>query len=205
MDEFDNNGPAKMSSKPDPDPTVATTAQLLREIRHLKEFVATRFEVVDTRFNGMDKAMDLLQRASDKVPSETDIKVANLKQVQDQRFNSIDLQFQERDIRTKQSTESATVAVGAALQAAKEAVGKQQESNDRAIAKSEASTTKQIDQLGVLIASLDKTLSEKIDDTKKRLSVLDGRGAGLSSIGALVMVAVAIVSAVVLIANYFSA
>ena len=44
------------------------------------------------------------------------------------------------------------VAVDAALQAAKEAVGEQNKSNALAIAKSEATFTKQIDQIGVLIS-----------------------------------------------------
>ena len=45
-------------------------------------------------------------------------------------------------------------------------MGEQNKSNAMAIAKSEATFTKQIDQIGVLITTLQKGLDEKIDDVR---------------------------------------
>jgi predicted nucleic acid-binding Zn-ribbon protein len=61
----------------------------------------------------------------------------------------------------------------AALQAAKEAVGEQNKSNVLANTKSEAAFTKLIDQLSVLIDRTDKSLSDKIEDSKERIGVIE--------------------------------
>jgi len=70
------------------------------------------------------------------------------------------------------------VAVDAALQAAKEAVGEQNKSSALAIAKSETSTTKQIDQLVAQIASQTKNFDDKIGDVKERLTRIEGGAVG---------------------------
>ena len=138
-------------STPVPDPTILTTQQLYREI-------ATSREILETRLNAMDTATDLNKQATDKIPNIIDNKVAQLKNVFDERFatvvekfRSIETQFKERDTRTEQSSKDSKVAVDAALQAAKEAVGEQNKSNALAIAKSETAFTKQLDQIGALI------------------------------------------------------
>jgi hypothetical protein len=68
------------------------------------------------------------------------------------------------------------VAVDAALQAAKEAVGEQNKSSALAIAKSETSTVKQIDQLGAQLAAQTKNFDDKIADLKDRLNRVEGKG-----------------------------
>jgi hypothetical protein len=47
-----------------------------------------------------------------------------------------------------------------------------------AIAKSETSTTKQIDQLGSLVVSQAKNVDDKITDVKERLTRMEGQGLG---------------------------
>jgi hypothetical protein len=47
-----------------------------------------------------------------------------------------------------------------------------------AIAKSEASTAKQIDQLQTLITATSKSSDEKVADLKERLIIVEGRAAG---------------------------
>jgi hypothetical protein len=90
--------------------------------------------------------------------------------------------------------------VDAALQAAKEAVGEQNKSNALAIAKSEATFTKQIDQIGVLISTMQKGIDDKIDDMKSRLQAIEGQKKGGSDVWAIVIaiagLAVAVVVAV---------
>jgi hypothetical protein len=66
-------------------------------------------------------------------------------------------------------------ALDAALTAQKEAVKEQTAASDRAIAKSEAGTTKQIDQQGTLLATTKATIDDKIEDVKERQTATDNR------------------------------
>jgi len=171
-----------------------------KQIQHLKELHDSKFEdaeektkdgfsksheslqlvknIIETRLTGMDKAIELIQSLSDKFPVRIDEKIKSLEVVHAEKFNSIEVQFTERDVRTESSARDSKVAVDAALQAAKEAVAEQNRSSALAIAKSEASTVKQIDQLGLLIQSGTKTMDDKFDDMKQRLTRLEGTKEG---------------------------
>lgn len=146
-------------------------------------------EILETRLDGMDKAIALRQSAMDHAWSHVDEKIAAVQAVQEQRvlnlsdtygerFNSIQMQFKERDVRTDQSSKDSKVAVDAALQAAKEAVGEQNKSSALAISKSEASITKQIDQLGQQIQAITKASDDKFTDVKERLTRIEGGSQG---------------------------
>ena len=178
--------PGSGERRPIPDPTVLTTQQLLRELTALKELVFTRLD-------GMDEATRLIQAQQARVPTEVDRAVNNLREllearnnsietnlrdVYDEKFHSIETQFKERDTRTEQTSKDSKVAVDAALQAAKEAVGEQNKSSALAIAKSEASTAKQIDQLQTLITTTSNNSDEKIADLKERLTRIEGMTGG---------------------------
>jgi len=177
--------------RPVPDPTRLTTEQLTREIAALRESggaaqLALR-EIIETRLVGNDRAIRLLQDAADKFPAWVDEKIVALKDVHAQRFvalndtfaekfASIQTQFSERDVRTEQAAGAVKIAVDAALQAQKEAVGEQNKSSALAIAKSETSTTKQIDQLATSIQQMTKAFDDKVVDVKDRLTRLEGKG-----------------------------
>lgn len=171
------------------DPTLLTTRQILHEIATLKELVFTKLEsghaehaliqaVIETRLDGMDKATALVRELTDSLPRSIDEKITALHQVHEEKFNSIQTQFRERDVRTDQSSRDQKVAVDAALQAAKEAVGKQNESSDKSIIKSETSTSKQIDQIMQLIVSGSKAMDDKLNDVKERLTRVEGASEG---------------------------
>lgn len=158
-------------STPRPDPTLLTTQQLIREIAALREIVETRLngnrEVLETRLNGMDKAIELLQATSDKFPARIDEKIASLAGIHEEKFSSIQRQFLERDVRAEQTSRDSKTAVDAALQAAKEAVGK-----------SELATFKQLDQIVALIGTNAKASDDKIIDTKDRVTRIESMGLG---------------------------
>jgi hypothetical protein len=186
---------------PIPDPSLLTTAALARDIKNLRELLETKLgssananelirSIIETRLDGMDKAIMLLQDSADRFPLRIDEKIDALRNVHEQKFtamidthsekfNSIQTQFKERDVRTEQSSKDSKVAVDAALQAAKEAVGEQNKSSALAISKSEASTTKQIDQLSVLIGQQQKGFDDKINDVKDRLTRAEGAKTGM--------------------------
>lgn len=182
MDEAGDNVPI-------PDPSLLTTQQLQREIFGLRELLEVKLgtsseigtlirQIIETRLDGMDKAIRLLQDTADKFPDRIDEKIAALREVHVEKFASIEKQFKERDVRTEQSSKDGKVAVDAALQAAKEAVGEQNKSSALAIAKSEASTAKQIDQLVAAMGQSTKALDDKIGDLKDRLTRIEGGKAG---------------------------
>lgn len=166
-------GTNEKGSAPIPDPTVLTTQQLLREVLALKE-------LFDSRFSSYDKAITLLQAVADRTQSIGVIeeRVKSLSGLYDEKFRSIATQFTERDTRTEQTSRDSKVAVDAALQAAKEAVAEQNKSSALAIAKSEAATAKQIDQLGVAFSATTTGITDKIDDIKDRITTIEGRGTG---------------------------
>lgn len=134
--------------------------------------------VINARLEAMERATDLIRRMADRVPTEVDIKVSNLEKVHDEKFRSIAIQFLERDVRTEQTSRDSKVAVDAALQAAKEAVGAQTIASDRAIAKSEAATAEQIKQLVTLGQAQNESVREVMGDLKDRLTRLEERGIG---------------------------
>ena len=183
-------------SRPNPDPTVLTTEQsermkdvLRREILASREIVESKLlgikTVFDTRLEAMDKAIELFHRQTDMFPAKVLTGVDNLKTLHQEKFDSIATQFQERDTRTEQTSRDSKVAVDAALQAAKEAVGEQNKSNALAIAKSEATFTKQIDQIGVLVTSMGKGFDDKVDDIKSRLQAMESQRKGAGDVWAI--------------------
>ena len=194
------------------------------EIAVLHSEVALLKELLLTRMNAMDKAVDLFQQNLTRVPTDVDRQIAtvkelfssklqcmeeaedelrkmsgkwidagsailHLRELCEEKFASIAIQFRERDTRSEQTQKDSKVAVDTALQAAKESVGEQNKSSALAIAKSEASTSKNIDQIGVMIGSTNTATTDKIDDIKQRLTLLEGRGQGagyiIGSVGVL--------------------
>ena len=168
----ENQIPRNQELRTIPDPSILTTHQLLREITMLRE-------LIETRLDGMDKAIELLQTSTDRFPTVVGYEIKQLQALHEEKFHSISIQFSERDTRTDQSSRDSKVAVDAALQAAKEAVGEQNKSSALAIAKSEAATTKQIDQIGFLINTTTLGVTDKIDDIKSRITSVESHSKGL--------------------------
>ena len=180
-------------SRPDPDPTTLTTQALYREINQVHDLINSETYAVSSglsaRLDGADRERLHLQAEIDALPTEVTRRIDTLQHLHQEKFNSIQVQFSERDTRTEQTSRDSKVAVDAALQAAKEAVEKQNASSALAIAKSESATTKQIDTQGILITTATTSLNEridaasatmnsKIDDLKDRLNRMEGMGLG---------------------------
>jgi hypothetical protein len=141
------------------------------------------------RINGLEKIMQLLDKALNRAPREadelrqrlqTDIQIAvdGLRLLHEERFNAIQQQFNERDTRGDQEKKASKEALDAALLAQKESVAQQNDANTTAATKSETSFTKQIDQIGTLIATLEKSLTDRITELKERIDRGEGQGQG---------------------------
>src|SRR6185369_12355894 len=165
--EYENENNALSDWRPIPDPTRLTTQQLMREIANMKE-------LFETRLDAMDKAVTLLQAIANRSPT-----IGEVVSQFTEKFQGINTQFKERDLRVEQTARESKVAVDAAFSAQKEAVSEQNKSAAAAIAKSEANTTKQIDAIGSQIVQIAKATDDKIDDLKGRLGLIEGRSAGV--------------------------
>lgn len=155
--------PRNGGSRPVPDPTLLTTEQIKSAIAALNEIIVARIEGLaekfETRLDGMDKAVVLLQTNIDKGPAHTSAKIAHLKDVIFEKFRGVKKQFTERDTRVSTSRQGDADALAAALQAAKEAVSEANKSFALSIDKSEKATGEQL-----------KGLSDQITDLKERVT-----------------------------------
>lgn len=185
--------PSPLSKGGDTDPSALATQALWREVAHLKELLTTVLDanqsgadkeiglvrdVIETRMDANDRAVRLLQDGADRFPALIDEKITALRAVHDEKFGSVQKQFEERDVRTDTSRISDKTAVDAALQAQKESAGKQAEAFQEATNKSEQQFTKQIDQQSELLKTEVRALVAQIGDLKSRFERGEGRGEG---------------------------
>lgn len=144
------------------------------------------------RINGLEQIMKMLDGILKSAPQQnddlrerlqTDIKIAveGLRQLHEERFNAIQLQFAERDTRGDQEKKASKEALDAALLAQKESVAQQNDANTTAATKTETNFTKQIDLVGTQITALDKSLTDRISEMKERIDRGEGQGAGRES------------------------
>lgn len=166
----------------DLDPSLLTTQLVWREISSLKELLQARVTEVE---KGIKVAHDDLVR----VPTEVEKSVGGLQSLMENKifyenklstlqFGFIEKQFAWLEVlRVEQKRDTAT-AVDAALKAAKEAVAEQNTSNVLAINKSEAATSKSIDELARLVNTGMGNLNDKISEVKDRFIVHDSTSRG---------------------------
>ena len=151
-------------SRPVPDPTILTMEAMTREVNGLQALTWVRLD-------SMDAATELRLSRLTEIEVQFDRHIAAVREVLEVRLDAVaqevDLRFQERDVRTLDSARAGADALAAALQAAKELVGSQGESSAAAAVKSETSFTKQIDQIGVIIGTLQKALDDRITSLEK--------------------------------------
>lgn len=102
-----------------------------------------------------------------------DGQVAHLREVVDERFSSVQMQFGERDVRHARESDYRMAAMTAAFAAMQEASAQQDHSHARAIGKLEQ-----------LLASETKALADRIEDVKDRLGRLEIRATGAESVRA---------------------
>lgn len=165
---------------PVPDPTKLTTDAVNAATSQWRRDLEALHHVIEVRLDAMDHATELRESYAHDVPKLIDESVDVLERVSNEKFSSISLQFKERDIRTEQAATTSKQALDAALLAAKELVGQQNTANVEAAAKAEASFTKQIDQTSVLIATLEKALTDRILELKERIDRGEGSTAGVA-------------------------
>ncbi len=189
--------------RPDPDPTVLTTASLLREIENQRNLFTSQLDCVKENMTQLRLQLETRQAAIADA-------VGHLEKFHGEKFKGVEQRFASLGVQIDKVAELNQKAIDAALQAAEKAVAAQNKASTESIAKSEAGTTKQIDGIGVLIATDRKNSDGKIDDLKGRVTVIEGKAVGSrdnsSLVAAVVMGVIAllgvVLSAVALMATF---
>jgi len=182
--------------------------QFRREIAGLRELIDIRsdgaFNAVNIRIDAMEKWTALLAEQHPQLRTELkqqsgqfaevlervrreiaeEIKhvreeIGHLREINNEKFRSVELQFAERDIRNDRQVVVAQQAIETALDTARALADQQNAANAVAQQKSEASFTKQIDQIGVQITTLAGSLQDRITEIKERID--RGEGSDLGS------------------------
>lgn len=168
---------------PSPDPSAMTTDAIARVGRQRDDLVHAQLEVgeahlealrveVTTRLNAIDKATELFTNSLIRVPTDVDKQVGNLKELLLTRFSSVDQRFVDLASRTTEDKRVAQEALVAALAAAKELVGKQNEFSAAAIDKSETNTNKTIEKNRELAEAVAAAIGRQVDDMKDTVSAV---------------------------------
>lgn len=153
-----------------PDPSILTTRQLMREIESVKDLI--------------DLQQQARVRQQDDHNKWADAQLASLHDLSSEKFKALDIQLELIERQRVEQKSDTKAAVDAALIAQKEAVQEQTIASGLSIAKSEAATAKQLDQMSVTfstaISGVQKTSSDQKDsfnlsiaDLKERLNSID--------------------------------
>ena len=187
-------------TRPVPDPTVMTTEALQRGLDSERDHT----DALGRRLEAATIALRALLEARDIGASE----------VVAERFRSVDRQFELVETQRVEQKVDTKSAVDAALIAQKEAVREQTTASERAVAKSDAATAKQIEQLTATFRTAIDGVTSLLSDTKDRVGQieatrrgsLDERGQQQTGLGSTVSVlglVVAVVSVAALVINVF--
>jgi hypothetical protein len=145
-----------------------------REVENTRAIIEARLDAMDAatnlRLSTILSAPELWRREVDHLAELSDEKLDALAKQVAEKFNSVGQQFTALATLNSQASEASSQALAAALQAAKELVGAQGEASAAAAVKAETSFTKQMDQMGVLLAGLDKSMSDRTSTVEKSLT-----------------------------------
>ncbi len=157
--------PLTAGSRPDPDPTLRTMQLVDKAVANLKVELETRFDAVATRFEGMDKASQLLHDDYVRVPTVVDRAILNLRELILSEIDKTRTVAAERLARVDTVFDSHELAIAAALSA-------QQKAADDAT----AMLRSEIDKLGAVSSErftrIDTQFTER-DKRTEQLSLAD--------------------------------
>jgi hypothetical protein len=173
--------PNDHQAPPVPDPTVLSTDAIARAVKAERDYETAQLDVLRERLRGIDKATELLNETVNRVPTDVQREVSHLRELSNEKFNSIAIQFAERDTRSERESRDNKVAVDAAFAAQKEAAARQDEANQKAIDKSEKSTAETIAKLSELFKTSGDGFMGQIADIKERITRAEGAATAAAS------------------------
>jgi hypothetical protein len=145
-----------------------------------RDYVDGQLDILKERLNGIDRATVVLNETVNRTPTVVQVAIGNVRELMEEKFDSIALQFKERDTRSERESRDNKIAVDAAFAAQKEIAAQQNQSNTLAISKSETSTAETIAKLAELVKTQTDALADKIDANKERLAAIEAQRMGVS-------------------------
>src|SRR4249920_1979417 len=119
----------QQGSVPVPDPTKLTTDAVNAATDQWRRELLALKDLIGARLDASDEATRLRFEQVVEVGPQIKTQVNHLKELMQEKFNGVQVQFKERDVRTDQAARTADDALKAALQAAKELVNAQTEAS----------------------------------------------------------------------------
>jgi hypothetical protein len=110
-----------VETKPNPDPTLASNDAIERAAVAERDYVNGQLDVLRERLKGIDVATQLLNSTVNRTPTDIQKEILHLRELSDEKFESVAIQFKERDTRQERESRDNKVAVDAAFAAQKEA------------------------------------------------------------------------------------
>ena len=182
---------------PVPDPTRLSTEALTRGLKNERDYVDGQIGILTERLRGIDKATELLSATVNRVPTDLQKAVADLKELMNERDRRIQDQFEA--IRRLRESESALnqTALQAALATSKEATAVSAASLDRTIEKNaqlatqavasvEARVTQLSDSVIVSQKSIAEILASRQAVVEQKTDTRGGAGMIFGIVGAVV-------------------
>jgi chromosome segregation ATPase len=147
--------------------------------------MASVLSQTQTRFDAIDRAIDLahqdavrvptiVDRAVSDVKAELETKIALSKATTESKIGEVAGKLDVLAIQFQERTAASSTAIAAALQAAKEAVGQQTLSSASAIDKAQAQTVEALSQLRAFSSSEITAQAAQLNDIKSRLDKAEG-------------------------------
>jgi hypothetical protein len=169
--------------------------------------------LMEARLDALEKKLALRFEEVRGIPAQAKTEIAHLRELHESRFDGIELQFRERDVRGEQEKKASKEALDAALLAQKESVSQQNDANTTAATKTETNFTKQIDLVGTQINALDKSLSDRISELKERIDRGEGANSGAAgqrnqtrlNVNVLAALAGVVLTALILVVGAYAA
>lgn len=144
------------------DPSYLTTAQMIRMIQAERDWTMAQLAIRDQRLDGIDRATEVLNETVTRTPTIVQTEIGHVRELLEEKFQSVERQFSERDVRFEAGNAANQKAVDAAFAAQKELGAAQNASNTMAIDKSDAATDKAIG-----------ALDGKLDDIRERVLIIE--------------------------------
>jgi hypothetical protein len=184
---------------PVPDPTALTSSavsaakeEMRRELQHVQALLMAHLGTIEAKVRTLEFQLVECPKMIDHALREGKDLLQERLRTQDERFHGIQVQFQERDLRLEQSSTATRTAVDAALiaqresaaaqlQAQKDAATAQNTNIAQAMARIESTATRQIEQIVTLLQTTTGATNGKVDDLKERLTLIEGRTAGITA------------------------
>ena len=148
---------------PHPDPTRLTTEQLTERLHAQRE-------LIETRLDGMDKAISVLASSAPTLLTDIERQIRHLRELLEERFRGIERRFLDQAERVDEQKKDTGTATAAALQAQKEAANAQN-----------IFTAKQIDGLSTLFNSNFAGISSQLSALTGRVDRGEGTGTGAAT------------------------